>query len=314
MATQRLTFTDQQISLLSTGLLAGTYSGFLDVDPATGTVTGNITTSPALGSTLPVISASNFTYSFNSATNTTTLTAPGGGPLGLLSTAITYTGQSPATANISISSLGLPVFGATGSAVTAGPVPCFVRGTLIATSDGERPVETLRIGDEVVTASGQTKPILWIGTRSYHPSFVANNKKVQPIRIVAGALDDNLPKRDLFVAPCHAVLIDGILIPAGELINHATVTQADVESQLDYFHIELEDHDCVIAEGVSAETYVDDANRNMFHNADEYYALYPNREDVEPVYAAPRVDDGEELQAVRDRLAARAGFRKSIAA
>lgn len=62
----------------------------------------------------------------------------------------------------------------------------------------------------------------------------------------------------------------------------------------------------VVAEGLAAETFVDDDSRNLFQNAHEYYALYPNRLELEPVYAAPRVEDGEEVQAIRDRMAANA--------
>jgi Ca2+-binding RTX toxin-like protein len=41
--------------------------------------------------------------------------------------------------------------------------PCFLAGTLIATPSGERAIETLRIGDLVLTADGRAVPILFTG-------------------------------------------------------------------------------------------------------------------------------------------------------
>lgn len=189
--------------------------------------------------------------------------------------------------------------------IGSGPyTACFVFGTHIATPDGERRVEELRIGDLVTTAKGETKPILWIGTRRYEGSFIAGNPAALPVTVTAGAFGNGLPLRDLSLSPCHALLFDNVLVPVGRLVDGSAVTQASVVESVEYFHIELEDHDMVVAEGVAAETFVDDDSRNLFQNAHEYYALYPNRPEVEPVYAAPRVEDGEEIEAIRDRIAA----------
>lgn len=186
-----------------------------------------------------------------------------------------------------------------------GFIACFLRGTLIATPAGERPVEDLAIGSEVVTATGAVKTVLWVGRRSYASMFVGANPAVLPVRIAAGALDDNLPRRDLLVSPCHAVLIDGMLVPAGDLVNGTSVTSERGLETIDYFHIELEDHDIVLAEGVACETFVDHDSRMAFQNAAEYLELYADREDREPVFCAPRVTQGARLEAVRRRIADR---------
>lgn len=186
-------------------------------------------------------------------------------------------------------------------------VACFVRGTHVQTEDGERRVEDLRIGDRVLTADGAFKPVLWIGTRSYSGAFIAGNRKALPVCVRAGALGENQPSRDLHLSPCHALLIDGLFVPAGHLVNGVTVVQAHSVESVDYFHIELEEHDAILVEGVAAETFVDDDSRMSFQNAEEYYALYPDRIDVEAVFAAPRVEDGEELAMIRERLMIRAG-------
>jgi hypothetical protein len=64
----------------------------------------------------------------------------------------------------------------------------------------------------------------------------------------------------------------------------------------------------IIAEGALSETFVDDDSRGMFHNAQEYAALYP--EDIRRAarYCAQRLEIGYEVEAIRRKLAARAGL------
>lgn len=218
-------------------------------------------------------------------------------PLGTLTTALGI-GANPTV--YALTTNGLAQIG------TGAYTACFVFGTHIATPDGERRIEDLRIGDLVTTATGEAKQILWIGTRRYEGTFIVGNRAALPVTVSAGAFGDGLPLRDLSLSPCHALMIDDVLVPVGRLVDGITVTQASSVESVEYFHIELEDHDMVVAEGLAAETFVDDDSRNLFQNAHEYYALYPNRLELEPVYAAPRVEDGEEVQAIRDRMAANA--------
>ena len=122
--------------------------------------------------------------------------------------------------------------------------------------------------------SGAARPIKWIGRRSYGGRFVMGRKDILPVCISAGALDDNVPKRDLWISPHHAMYLDGVLIEAKDLVNGISIVQAERVEQVEYFHIELETHDVIVAEGALAESYLDDDNRMMFHNAQEYDALY----------------------------------------
>jgi hypothetical protein len=187
-------------------------------------------------------------------------------------------------------------------------IACYLTGTRILTPTGETPVEALAIGDEVITASGASRPIKWIGRRSYSGRFANGNAAVLPICFNAGSIADGVPARDLRVSPKHAMFIDGVLIAAEHLVNGVTIHQADRVDEVCYWHVELDSHDVLLAEGAASESFVDDHSRAMFHNAAEFAAAYPDVQMIEAVYCAPRVQDGHTLHAVRKRLAARAGI------
>ena len=67
----------------------------------------------------------------------------------------------------------------------------------------------------------------------------------------------------------------GVLVEAKDLVNDVSIVQAEQVDDVEYFHIELDTHDVILAEGALSETFVDDDSRAMFHNAHEYAALYP---------------------------------------
>ncbi len=186
-------------------------------------------------------------------------------------------------------------------------VACYAVGTHITTPVGETTIECLRIGDLVTTVGGKAKPVKWIGRRAYARPFVQANPQIRPVRICAGALGAGIPSRDLLVSPMHALQLDGVFVPAAALVNGVSVDRdADTET-VNYVHIELEDHDAILAEGAAAETFVDRDSRGMFQNAAEYLAMFGSEEKAPPCHA-PRLEEGFELQAIRRRIAARAGL------
>lgn len=181
--------------------------------------------------------------------------------------------------------------------------PCYCPGTRIMTPTGERTVEDLAIGDLILTASGQERPIHWIGRRAYDPVFAFGNRDILPVRFTAGSLGNGLPKRDLTVSPLHAMFLDGYLIPALHLVNNHSIHQITrPENTISYIHIELESHDVLLAEGAASESFVDDGSRGMFHNAHHYAEHYPDASAKPALYCAPRLEGGEELARIQERL------------
>jgi len=77
------------------------------------------------------------------------------------------------------------------------------------------------------------------------------------------------PRRDVWVTPGHSFLLNGVLIQSEKLINGATVVQQPRDA-FEIWHLELESHDVVLAEGVPAETYLDVGNRRTFANGDAF--------------------------------------------
>jgi glycosyltransferase involved in cell wall biosynthesis len=186
--------------------------------------------------------------------------------------------------------------------------PCYCAGTLILTDRGEVEVERLAIGDNLITADGAVRPIRWIGRRSYAGRF-ARASHVLPICIKEGALDVDQPRRDLWISPHHAMFLDGVLIEAIDLVNGVSIIQAERVARVDYFHVELDTHDVIIAEGALSESFVDDDSRGIFQNAHEFRELYPDVATVRPVrYCASRPAFGAQVEAARRRIAQRAGI------
>ena len=152
---------------------------------------------------------------------------------------------------------------------------CFAAGTLIATPLGERLVETLTIGDRVTTAGGAAVPVKWIGRQSVQKFFAG--ERARPVRVAAGALGNGLPHSDLVLTADHALILDGLAINAGALVNGTTIARDPMHALPDrvtYYHVETEAHDVILANGAAAETYVDYIGRAAFDNHGEYRALY----------------------------------------
>ncbi len=185
------------------------------------------------------------------------------------------------------------------------PLPiCFTRGTRIQIGDQSKRVEALSISNQISTSSSSVS-VKWIGYQRRTPEF-AQFQDYLPVKISAGALDDDLPLRDLYLSPDHAVLIDGHLIHAKALVNGKTIVQmTEWEGDIEYYHIETEAHEIIYAEGVPCETFIDNVSREQFDNYAEYQALYPNTRMMKEL-PLPRVKFKRQLPlAIRQRLESR---------
>jgi hypothetical protein len=205
---------------------------------------------------------------------------------------------------------------------------CFLRGTRIQTSEGEIAVEDLTIGALVETLNGPL-PIKWIGRQRFRKDSASWHRSVAPIRVARFALSDQYPRRDLYLSPRHSLLIDGFLIPAEWLVNGRSIVQTDSDDNhvIDYFHIELQTHEVVFAEGAPAETLLVTSGREHFANFAEYERRYgvesgPTMKPFAPVLeyrgvrgeveqllrlaVSPVLDIRDPIQRARARIAARA--------
>jgi Hint domain len=54
---------------------------------------------------------------------------------------------------------------------------------------------------------------------------------------------------NLYISEAHGLLIDGLLVAAGNLVNDTTITRYDAREldELEFFHIKLERHDVIYA-------------------------------------------------------------------
>jgi len=181
---------------------------------------------------------------------------------------------------------------------------CFAPGTAIATPEGTVAVEALSIGDPVLTADGRVVPVKWVGRQTRSPLF----QRIRMIRVAAGALVNRLPLRDLVLTADHALLIDGLLINAGALVNGTTITDLrDLPERVTVYHVETENHDIILAEGAPVETYIDYAGRQAFDNYAEYVARYGADRPIAE-NPAPRISSARMLPAA---LCARLGIRRA---
>ena len=116
-----------------------------------------------------------------------------------------------------------------------------------------------------------------------------------------------MPAQPLLVSAGHGLFIDGVLVPAGLLVNNVSITRAAF-AQVDYYHFDLGTQEMLWVEDCAAESFAGEALRGRFQNAAEYALLYP---DAPPVALwLTHTLQGFALDAIRTRLEARAGLMR----
>ncbi len=168
---------------------------------------------------------------------------------------------------------------------------CFGQDTLIKTAQGDRSVQTLNVGDKVITSESIEPSIIrWIGSREViFDGSLPNEEKLRPVRITAGALGGGLPKRDLLVSRQHRMLVKSsivermfgtreVLVPAIKLIEMPGIfIDMDVKS-ITYFHILFDKHEIIYADGAPSESFFTGSvalNGIEEQARDEIFELFP---------------------------------------
>lgn len=166
--------------------------------------------------------------------------------------------------------------------------PCFTPGTAIATPKGERNVETLKIGDRVLTRDNGIRHVSWVGHKTLSAADLKASPELRPIFIPAGALGQGLPERDIELSPYHRVLVVSELAQvyfeqAEVLVYAKDLTRLDgvkisAPKDVTYIHFMCEHHEIVLSNGMWTETFqpgdyslrgVDDEQRQ------ELFRLFP---------------------------------------
>lgn len=184
----------------------------------------------------------------------------------------------------------------------------FCAGTRILTARGRVRVEKLRLNDTVMTLRDGPMPIRWIGQRIYGRYFARLNPHSVPIMIQRDAIDEGVPSRDVYISPLHNLFIDGILIPAEELLNGISITRCEEMDPIAYYSIELPVHAVVLADDLPAESYLDRGDRAMFVSTASIDSSEQEATQLPMVACAPIVQSGPTVDRVRASIALRAGI------
>lgn len=184
---------------------------------------------------------------------------------------------------------------------------CFLTDTRILTPEGEIAVQDLGVGDMVRTTWGHDVAVKWVGRQTIATRFGAA-ERLMPVRFAAGSLGAGLPHSDLTVTADHAMLVDGVLCHAGALVNGDSIVQvplAELGERYTVYHVETDAHEIILANGASAETFIDNVSRRVFDNFAEFEALYGDVPEMDEL-PLPRAMSARQVPAaIRARLAAR---------
>jgi hypothetical protein len=188
---------------------------------------------------------------------------------------------------------------------------CFTPGTRILTPRGERPVESLRPGDLVITRDHGPQPLRWTGRRT-----VPGQGRFAPVRVgpaIVGTTSDGLlvsPQHRLLFTGYHAELLfgsDEVLVAAKHLVGGTDACVAPCAA-VTYIHLMFDRHEVIYAEGFASESFFagDEALSAVDAPArEELFAVFPelrssparHRETARPCLRA------REAALLRERLA-----------
>jgi Hint domain len=146
---------------------------------------------------------------------------------------------------------------------------CFAKGTLITTIDGNIPIDELKPGSQVLTATRGYQSVRWIGWLKVDLSSLTEplRRNNQPILIAASAVGKGIPYQDLTISARHAIVIGGSLVAAGNMVNGRNIVIVSDLQSITYYHLELDGFNIIFANGLPSESYVDVGNRYLFEHS-----------------------------------------------
>ncbi|MCB8881986.1 Hint domain-containing protein [Acidisoma cellulosilytica] len=153
-------------------------------------------------------------------------------------------------------------------------LPCFAAGSRIATPAGATAVEDLVPGMIVDSLFGGPQPVRWVGHRQVDCARHPDPASVWPVRVRAHAFGQDQPGRDLYLSPDHAIYLRDVLIPVKHLIDGDAVCQVPRDA-VTYYHVQLDQHDVLTAEGLTTESFLPHAPRDAFDNGGGVTQIYP---------------------------------------
>jgi len=175
--------------------------------------------------------------------------------------------------------------------------PCFLPGAEIRAGNKIIAIENIRIGDEIDVFGHDgvhSRKVVWVGKSHMtvktgcRPSTAG-----YPICIVQGAIADNVPYRDMRVTPEHCMFFEGKFFPVRMLVNDRTIYYDRDYASYDYYHVELEQHSVIMADGTLTESYLstghasfsrNESNREKSWCHDAAFPLDTSRDFVEPIF------------------------------
>ncbi|MGH1425857.1 MAG: Hint domain-containing protein [Pseudooceanicola sp.] len=143
----------------------------------------------------------------------------------------------------------------------------FARGTVIMTTEGPRAIEDLRPGMMVETLENGPQPITWIGSMTMVPGApVSDPAQARMTRITAERFGPARPAADLMMGPGARILHRPDVLREDEVAGQAfteisefvdgeNVFEVVPPAPVETFHLCLEQHSTIFAEGLAVETY-----------------------------------------------------------
>ena len=154
---------------------------------------------------------------------------------------------------------------------------CFLADSMIRTPSGETPIQDIRTGDEILVWHEGTpvvREVIWTGWRQATTNpFLPDDQAGYPIRILANAISENVPYKDMLITAEHCLFMDGRFVPARMLVNGSSIFYDRSLTSYEYFHLETREHSVIMADGMLTESYLDTGNRHTFRQDGKILAI-----------------------------------------